>query len=353
MSADDDERLARVALTWLAEPGTRAVHDLVRPARPGRRPWTCCSTAAGADSSGCAAPWRPGSPPATRRGRWQPRRWSGRGPARCPDGHPRTTRSGRPRSTDLRRLAPAGGSDRRVDLETAPPLCFWVRGRVAAARGAGPFGRGGRRPGRHRVRAVHVATELGYGLAERDWTVVSGGAFGIDAAAHRGALNAGGLTVAVLACGVDRPYPVGNTALFDRIADTGLLVSEWPPGAGAAAAPVPDPQPGHRRRHPAAPSWWRRRPAAARPRPLRRALGIGRAGDGGARPGHLGDVGRRARAAPRAPEGTAGHRVRPRAGGGGPDRRGPRPAQPAARSGPRDLLDDEARSCWRRCPGEA
>ncbi|GIG86554.1 DNA processing protein DprA [Plantactinospora endophytica] len=121
-------------------------------------------------------------------------------------------------------------ADRRVDQETAPPLCFWVRGAaslgeafqrsvaVVGSRAATPYG-------------LHVGTEIAYGLAERDWTVVSGGAFGIDAAAHRGALNANGLTVAVLACGVDRPYPMGNTALFDRIADVGLLVSEWPPGA--------------------------------------------------------------------------------------------------------------------------
>jgi DNA processing protein len=89
---------------------------------------------------------------------------------------------------------------------------------VVGARAATPYG-------------AHVATELGYGLADRGWTVVSGGAFGIDSAAHRGALTAGGLTVAVLACGLDRPYPMGNTALFDRIAETGLLVSEWLPGA--------------------------------------------------------------------------------------------------------------------------
>src|SRR5262249_25147123 len=65
----------------------------------------------------------------------------------------------------------------------------------------------------------------------RDWTIVSGGAFGIDATAHRSALTAGGLTVAILACGIDRPYPLSHASLFEQIAEDGLLLTEWPPGA--------------------------------------------------------------------------------------------------------------------------
>jgi DNA processing protein len=121
-------------------------------------------------------------------------------------------------------------SDNRIDRDTAPPLCLWVRGplplaetldrsvAVVGARAATAYGE-------------HVATGLAFGLAERGWTVVSGGAYGIDSSAHRGALAAGGATVAVLACGVDRPYPMGNTSLFDRIAEAGLMISEWLPGA--------------------------------------------------------------------------------------------------------------------------
>jgi DNA processing protein len=78
---------------------------------------------------------------------------------------------------------------------------------------------------------VHVAAEMAAELADRGWTVVSGGAYGIDAAAHRGALAADGLTVAVFACGVDVSYPSAHEGLFTEISTSGLLVSELPPGS--------------------------------------------------------------------------------------------------------------------------
>ncbi|MFI2711756.1 DNA-processing protein DprA [Micromonospora sp. NPDC018662] len=225
MTAADDRRLARVALTWLAEPGTRSVHDLVR--RHG--PVAALDLLLAGDA-----------PDRTLRAAVRARTAAADARAVAAEALTRAERLGArlvtpeddewpSRVADLRKLV-LPDATRRVDVETDPPLCFWVRGgwplgealersvAVVGARAATPYG-------------LHVATELGYGLADREWTVVSGGAFGIDSAAHRGALTAGGRTIAVLACGLDRPYPMGNAALFDRIAETGLLVSEWMPGA--------------------------------------------------------------------------------------------------------------------------
>lgn len=77
----------------------------------------------------------------------------------------------------------------------------------------------------------HVTTELATGLTDEERVVIAGGAFGIEGAAHRGVLGAAGHTIAVLATGVDRRYPAAHTELLDRIGDSGLLVSELPPGA--------------------------------------------------------------------------------------------------------------------------
>ena len=122
-------------------------------------------------------------------------------------------------------LAEAGQLTRRAGV----PFGLWVRGRpnlrhslnravaMVGARACSSYGE-------------HVAAELSSGLADNGVTVVSGGAFGIDAAAHRGALAASGVTVAVLACGIDVSYPKRNSALFSRIVEDGLVMSELPPG---------------------------------------------------------------------------------------------------------------------------
>lgn len=79
-----------------------------------------------------------------------------------------------------------------------------------------------------------VAADLADGLVEHDVAVISGGAYGIDGAAHRAALAADGLTAAVLAGGLDVPYPAGHSALLHRIGGEGLLVTEYPPGVRPA-----------------------------------------------------------------------------------------------------------------------
>lgn len=78
---------------------------------------------------------------------------------------------------------------------------------------------------------ARAASEMAADLADRGWTVVSGGAFGIDGSAHRGALAIDGPSVAVLACGADLAYPRAHASLLGRIAESGLVISEQPPGA--------------------------------------------------------------------------------------------------------------------------
>jgi len=78
-----------------------------------------------------------------------------------------------------------------------------------------------------------IATEFAAALADRDWTIVSGGAFGIDTAAHRGALVVEGNTVAILGGGVRTIFPSGNDRLFSEIATHGLLLSEVLPSVPA------------------------------------------------------------------------------------------------------------------------
>ncbi|WP_163510324.1 DNA-processing protein DprA [Fodinicola acaciae] len=127
------------------------------------------------------------------------------------------------------RKVAGGESLPTIDRTVAPPVALWLRGQprlaetvaksvaIVGSRAASGYG-------------THVAGELAYGLADRGWTVVSGGAYGIDGAAHKGAMAADGPTVAVLASGADVPYPPGHASLFEKIAVDGLLLSEWPPG---------------------------------------------------------------------------------------------------------------------------
>ncbi len=110
----------------------------------------------------------------------------------------------------------------------APPICLWAQGpldvdqlsarsvAVVGARAASTYGE-------------HMARELAYELAEREYVVVSGMAFGIDAAAHRAALL-GGLSAAILAGGLDRAYPAAHDSLQRQLSEQGVVCSEVPVG---------------------------------------------------------------------------------------------------------------------------
>lgn len=239
---DDPEVLSRVGWSLVAEPGDATAGAIVVAlGAPTALAWAAWAVDAGTDAAlrrlrdlvrdggrGTGGP-PAGTPP----GAWERvlaralARWA----PRLADLEPR-------RALDA--VAAVGGAvlvpggpgwpERLGDLGSLAPPLLWVRGvratgpllrrsvAVVGARAATPYGE-------------HVARDLGAGLADRGVAVVSGGAFGVDLAAHRGAVAVGGPTVALLAGGVDRPSPAGNLDLLERLAASGgALLAESPPG---------------------------------------------------------------------------------------------------------------------------
>ncbi|MFF5883859.1 DNA-processing protein DprA [Streptomyces sp. NPDC012589] len=206
----EEDLLARVLLTRVFEPGDATGGQWVRER----------------GAPAVARRLRSGGPPLPG---VSGRRWAGL-LARAERARPRQDLAVA-RDAGVRFVCPGGAEWPRQldDLGDARPLGLWVRGpaglrmwalrsvAVVGARACTEYG-------------AHMAATLSAGLAESGWIVVSGGAYGVDGAAHRGALASGGATVAVLACGVDRPYPRGHTQLIGRIAEQGLVIGELPPG---------------------------------------------------------------------------------------------------------------------------
>jgi DNA processing protein len=216
-----DEAYARAALTYLAEPADRWLGPLVRVS----------GAAAALDAiRTCGVP--PGAVPRPPRGKAREgmnaamERWR----VRLPEVPTREEVISFGES-GVRLITPGDPEwpGQLADLGDDQPYALWLRGQadlrfsclrsvaIVGSRAATAYG-------------SYVAAEFAASVAARGLAVVSGGAFGIDAAAHRGALGADGVTVAVLACGVDQAYPTAHAELFDAIAAQGVLVSEWPPG---------------------------------------------------------------------------------------------------------------------------
>jgi len=221
MTGLGEQRLARAALTYLAEPGDPALGALLALCEPAEVVAAIKADLLPATGPGC------GDSPASRKALERAlARWRARLPglpgdadiaAACRDG--------------IRLVCPGDPQwpERLDELGAVRPYALWLRGRVdlpsacrrsvsmVGSRAATGYG-------------AHVAGEIAADLGEQGWTIVSGGAYGIDAAAHRGAQVVEAITIAVLACGVDYPYPAGHAGLFADIAAAGLVISEWPPG---------------------------------------------------------------------------------------------------------------------------
>lgn len=216
------QRRARASLTYLVEPGDPALGTLLERCEP-TEIMTAIRT--GELPKACG-----GEMPARRAalskaiGRWR---------LRLPD-LPDEEAVAASFRDGIRLVCPGDAEwpEQLDDLGEGRPYALWVRGSAAlstssmrsvsivGSRAASGYG-------------VHMAGEIAADLAENGWLIVSGGAYGIDAAAHRGVLIAHGSTFVVLACGLDHPYPAGHADLFEAVTDKGLVISEWPPSSRA------------------------------------------------------------------------------------------------------------------------
>ena len=232
-----DEAYARAALTYLAEPADVRLARLIRvhgaavtldAIKSGRALGTAHGNVGRAAGHAGQGPGRPRLPPGRER---QETRAAIEGwRARLP-GLPSREELLAFQETGIRPITPGDPEwpGQLADLGDTQPYALWLRGNadlrfsclnsvaIVGTRAATAYG-------------SYVAAELAASVATRGWTVVSGAAFGIDAAAHRGALAADGVTIAVLACGVDTPYPAAHTELLNAITAQGVIASEWPPG---------------------------------------------------------------------------------------------------------------------------
>jgi DNA processing protein len=213
-----DEAYARAALTYLAEPADRWLGRLLR--------FHGAAATLDAIKTGCLPGEQATKPTARGAMKAAMERWQVRLP-----GLPAPEEVLAFRESGIRVITPDDPEwpGQLADLGDDQPYALWLRGNadlrfsclrsvaIVGSRAATAYG-------------SYVAAEFAASLAARGLAVVSGGAFGVDASAHRGALAVDGVTVAVLACGVDVPYPTAHAELFDAIAAQGVLASEWPPG---------------------------------------------------------------------------------------------------------------------------
>lgn len=214
----DDERLARASLTYLAEPSDHRLGALTET-------YGAAPVLAGIRTGRLPGPPAPPGP-ARDAERKSLERWQSRlGELPTPEGLEQLCRRG------IRLVCPGDAEwpTRLDDLGEGRPYALWLRGQadlrfsclrsmsIVGSRAASAYG-------------SYMACEIAAGVARQGWTVISGAAYGVDGAAHSAALSAEGTTVAVLACGVDMPYPAGHKDLLDAIASSGVVASEWPPG---------------------------------------------------------------------------------------------------------------------------